>query len=209
MSTTARVLTGLVAGIVIGILLAWTDPALAHGIANIVEPFDRIERLCQRRHHADAARFGSVPGPGVSGRTEKHHGLRVARADDLEAVHHAIVQGQVQAEGARDLAAGARRRGQHAWQEVAVAFQPDLRLQLHGISGARRTAGHEEHFPPRRARLRVQARYLIGFIGRNVEPPVRRRRDDAPEPLDIRLRQPGFDVAGRQSQFPLRERVER
>lgn len=42
MSTTARVLTGLVAGIVIGILLAWTDPALAASVANIVEPFGKL-----------------------------------------------------------------------------------------------------------------------------------------------------------------------
>ena len=42
MSTTARVLTGLVAGIVIGILLAWTDPALAHTVAGIVEPFGKL-----------------------------------------------------------------------------------------------------------------------------------------------------------------------
>jgi proton glutamate symport protein len=42
MSTTARVLTGLVAGIVIGILLAWTDPVLASTVAGIVEPFGKL-----------------------------------------------------------------------------------------------------------------------------------------------------------------------
>ena len=42
MSTTARVLTGLVAGIVIGILLAWSDPALAASVANLVEPFGKL-----------------------------------------------------------------------------------------------------------------------------------------------------------------------
>lgn len=42
MSTTARVLTGLVAGIVIGILLAWTDTALANSVAGIVEPFGKL-----------------------------------------------------------------------------------------------------------------------------------------------------------------------
>ena len=42
MSTTARVLTGLVAGIVIGILLAWTDPALATSVASLVEPFGKL-----------------------------------------------------------------------------------------------------------------------------------------------------------------------
>ena len=42
MSTTARVLTGLVAGIVIGILLAWTDPVLAANVAGIVEPFGKL-----------------------------------------------------------------------------------------------------------------------------------------------------------------------
>ena len=42
MSQTARVLTGLVAGIVIGILLAWTDTALATSVANLVEPFGKL-----------------------------------------------------------------------------------------------------------------------------------------------------------------------
>ena len=42
MSTTARVLTGLAAGIVIGILLAWSDPALATSVANLVEPFGKL-----------------------------------------------------------------------------------------------------------------------------------------------------------------------
>jgi proton glutamate symport protein len=42
MSTTARVLTGLAAGIVIGILLAWTDTALANQVAGIVEPFGKL-----------------------------------------------------------------------------------------------------------------------------------------------------------------------
>ena len=42
MSTTARVLTGLAAGIVIGILLAWTDPVLAGTVAGIVEPFGKL-----------------------------------------------------------------------------------------------------------------------------------------------------------------------
>jgi Na+/H+-dicarboxylate symporter len=42
MSQTARVLTGLVAGIVVGIVLAWSDPALAGDIAGIVEPFGKL-----------------------------------------------------------------------------------------------------------------------------------------------------------------------
>lgn len=42
MSTTARVLTGLAAGIIIGILLAWTDPVLASTVAGIVEPFGKL-----------------------------------------------------------------------------------------------------------------------------------------------------------------------
>ena len=42
MGTTARVMTGLVAGIVIGILLAWSDPALASRVAGIVEPFGKL-----------------------------------------------------------------------------------------------------------------------------------------------------------------------
>ncbi|HWU71363.1 MAG TPA: cation:dicarboxylase symporter family transporter, partial [Pseudoxanthomonas sp.] len=42
MSQTARVLTGLIAGIVLGILLAWMDPALARQIADIVEPFGKL-----------------------------------------------------------------------------------------------------------------------------------------------------------------------
>ena len=42
MGTTARVMTGLVAGIVIGILRAWSDPALASRVAGIVEPFGKL-----------------------------------------------------------------------------------------------------------------------------------------------------------------------
>ena len=42
MSATARVLTGLVAGIVIGILLAWLDQPLALQVASIVEPFGKL-----------------------------------------------------------------------------------------------------------------------------------------------------------------------
>ena len=42
MSATARVLTGLVAGIVIGILLAWSDASLANAVAGIVEPFGKL-----------------------------------------------------------------------------------------------------------------------------------------------------------------------
>ncbi len=44
----------------------------------------------------------------------------------------------------------------------------------------------------------VQPRYLIGFVGRDVEPPVRRGGDGAPEPLDVRLRQLGLDVVAAQ-----------
>ncbi|RZA19498.1 MAG: dicarboxylate/amino acid:cation symporter [Lysobacteraceae bacterium] len=42
MSATARVLTGLVAGIVLGILLAWMDTGLAHRVADIVQPFGKL-----------------------------------------------------------------------------------------------------------------------------------------------------------------------
>lgn len=42
MSQTARVLTGLVAGIVLGILLAWRAPDLGLQIAAIVEPFGKL-----------------------------------------------------------------------------------------------------------------------------------------------------------------------
>lgn len=42
MSQTARVLTGLVLGIVLGILLAWNDPAVARQVADIVEPFGKL-----------------------------------------------------------------------------------------------------------------------------------------------------------------------
>ena len=42
MSQTARVMTGLVAGIVIGILLAWADQPLALRIADIVQPFGTL-----------------------------------------------------------------------------------------------------------------------------------------------------------------------
>lgn len=42
MSATARVLIGLAAGIVIGILLAWTDATLASRVAGVVEPFGKL-----------------------------------------------------------------------------------------------------------------------------------------------------------------------
>ena len=42
MSQTTRVMTGLVAGIVIGILLAWVDQPLALRIADIVQPFGTL-----------------------------------------------------------------------------------------------------------------------------------------------------------------------
>ncbi len=42
MSQTARVMSGLVAGVVIGILLAWLDPVLANGVADVVQPFGKL-----------------------------------------------------------------------------------------------------------------------------------------------------------------------
>ena len=42
MSATARILTGLVAGAVIGLLLAWSDPALGVQVANVVQPFGKL-----------------------------------------------------------------------------------------------------------------------------------------------------------------------
>ena len=42
MSQTARVLSGLVAGILIGMLLAWQAPDLGLRIAAIVEPFGKL-----------------------------------------------------------------------------------------------------------------------------------------------------------------------
>jgi len=42
MSQTTRVLAGLVAGIVLGILLAWQAPATGLEIANVVEPFGKL-----------------------------------------------------------------------------------------------------------------------------------------------------------------------
>ena len=42
MSQTARVLAGLVAGILIGMLLAWQAPDLGLRIAAIVEPFGKL-----------------------------------------------------------------------------------------------------------------------------------------------------------------------
>lgn len=42
MSQTSRVLSGLVGGIVLGILLAWRAPELGISIANIVEPFGKL-----------------------------------------------------------------------------------------------------------------------------------------------------------------------
>ena len=42
MSQTKRVMAGLVAGVVIGILLAWLDPVLANGVADVVQPFGKL-----------------------------------------------------------------------------------------------------------------------------------------------------------------------
>ena len=42
MSQTARVMTGLVAGIVVGVLLAWLDKPLALQVADVVQPFGTL-----------------------------------------------------------------------------------------------------------------------------------------------------------------------
>ncbi|MFC7301715.1 dicarboxylate/amino acid:cation symporter [Cognatiluteimonas weifangensis] len=42
MSATARILTGLAAGAVIGLLLAWLDPALGVRAADLVQPFGKL-----------------------------------------------------------------------------------------------------------------------------------------------------------------------
>ena len=42
MSPTARILTGLAAGALIGLLLAWWDPATAVHAADIVQPFGKL-----------------------------------------------------------------------------------------------------------------------------------------------------------------------
>lgn len=42
MSQTARVLTGLAAGIVLGMLLAWQAPAMGLKVAAWVDPFGRL-----------------------------------------------------------------------------------------------------------------------------------------------------------------------
>ena len=42
MSQTKRVLSGLAAGIIVGILLAWLDAPLALRVADIVEPFGKL-----------------------------------------------------------------------------------------------------------------------------------------------------------------------
>ena len=42
MSQTTRVLSGLVAGIVLGIVLAWQAPEAGLTVANIVEPFGKL-----------------------------------------------------------------------------------------------------------------------------------------------------------------------
>ena len=42
MSPTARILTGLAAGALIGRLLAWWDPATAMRAADIVQPFGKL-----------------------------------------------------------------------------------------------------------------------------------------------------------------------
>ena len=42
MSATARILTGLAAGAVLGLLLAWLDPALGNQVAGVVQPFGKL-----------------------------------------------------------------------------------------------------------------------------------------------------------------------
>ena len=42
MSATGRILTGLVAGAVLGLLLAWFDPALGNQVAGVVQPFGKL-----------------------------------------------------------------------------------------------------------------------------------------------------------------------
>ena len=42
MSATSRVLTGLGAGAVVGLVLAWIDPALAARVADIVQPVGKL-----------------------------------------------------------------------------------------------------------------------------------------------------------------------
>ena len=42
MSMTARILTGLASGALIGLLLAWLDPALGTRVADIVQPFGKL-----------------------------------------------------------------------------------------------------------------------------------------------------------------------
>ena len=42
MSATARILTGLASGALIGLLLAWLDPALGVQVADIVQPFGKL-----------------------------------------------------------------------------------------------------------------------------------------------------------------------
>ena len=42
MSATARILTGLASGALLGLLLAWLDPALGIRVADIVQPFGKL-----------------------------------------------------------------------------------------------------------------------------------------------------------------------
>ena len=51
MSATARILTGLASGALLGLLLAWLDPALGIRVADIVQPF-HPPRLAQPHEHA-------------------------------------------------------------------------------------------------------------------------------------------------------------
>ncbi len=62
------------------------------------------------------ASAASRTGDSAGARSD-HQGLRVAGADDLQAVDHAIVERQIEAQRPRQLAACAGRRGQHAGQE--------------------------------------------------------------------------------------------
>ena len=184
------------------------QPSAARG-QELVEPLDGVDRLCERRDDADTARLGGFARVRLGRVAQHHHRLRVAGAGDLETIDDPIVEREVETERARQLAAGAGGSREHRGQEEAVPFQPDLRLQLHGIAGARRPAGHEEHFPARLADPRIEAPDLIRLVRRHVEPPVRRAGNGAPEAVDVGLRQIGLGVFRGNAELPLGQRAER
>lgn len=139
MSQTARVLTGLVAGVVLGILLAWQAPDLGLRIAGIVEPFGKL--------WLNALQMTVVPLVfaliivGINQASDAAHSGRIARraiitfvvllfaAAAMAAVLAPLVLSMLQPDPAvsaalRGHAAGDLPKAGGGWAEVLVTIVP-------------------------------------------------------------------------------------